>query len=107
MDIDAHFDVDIAGSTLGPGPMRFYGKKEALFAQLVALGLSQLTCYNNLKRRWEKKNRLLLSDDHFLRYARNSGSKGFDEKAAWNLMKRLKVRYLTMSCWKLEEQLSR
>uniref|UniRef100_A0A7S2MV84 CRAL-TRIO domain-containing protein n=1 Tax=Helicotheca tamesis TaxID=374047 RepID=A0A7S2MV84_9STRA len=93
---------------LGDGPYRFAPVGERSFSvQLASLTTEERACYDELKTRWEKKDRgHVFPDDMYLRFARCSpGSKKFNSKAAWKVMKNFDPRYLELTAASLEKQL--
>jgi predicted ATPase len=106
-------DLDLAASELGDGPMRFAKKGErSLSQQICVLSNADLRSFQNLKNRWKnrrKKRKCIdLSEQMILRFARNTcnSDDSFCESRAWKSMKHVKERYLTLSVYALEEQLS-
>lgn len=97
-----------AKKALGDGPMRFAPKDErSMEEQIASLSPSERECFDNLKARWEKKDRgYTFSDAMYLRFARCSpGPKKFNEEAAWRVMKKFDPRYLTLTAAQQEKQL--
>jgi hypothetical protein len=75
---------------LGEGAMRFARKAErSLEKQLEYLLPVERRCYNNLKRRWDERDRkkCVYPDGMYLRFAQNTSGRGFKEKEAWKAIK--------------------
>ena len=66
-------DYEEIKKQIGCGPARFFNQNERSFSdQLVSLTSDQKACYDNLKKRWETKDRgHTFPDEMFLRFARN------------------------------------
>ena len=93
---------------LGDGPMRFAPTDERTTAeQIAALSGEEKACFDELKERWNKKDRgHKYSDAMILRFARCSpGPKKFAVEPAFKVMKSFNPRYLELSAEKLEAQL--
>jgi len=95
-------------ASLSDGPMRFAPKDErSLEEQLAALTPEEKECFDSLKQKWEEKHpEEKFSDEMYLRFARCSpGTKKFNEKAAWKVMKKFDKHYLEVKAADLEQQL--
>jgi hypothetical protein len=93
---------------LGPGPMRFAPHRElSIRKQIVSLSRPERVCFENLKRKWERKNSdLPFTNEMYLRFARCSpGKRPFDEKESWSVMKDFDHHYLSLTAEVLEMQL--
>lgn len=93
--------------SLPEGPMRFAPKGErSIQEQIDALTEAEKACFDNLKKKWEKDGEPF-SDEMYLRFARCSpGTKKFNEKASWKVMKKFEKRYLDLKAADLEKQLA-
>jgi hypothetical protein len=101
-------DPSVLEKELGPGPMRFFPKGErSIQEQREALDEAEKKCCDDLKKKWQQKYpKLPFSDEMFLRFARCSpGSKKFNEKESWKVMKKFDHRFLCLSAEGLEGQL--
>jgi hypothetical protein len=101
-------DPDVLEKELGSGPMRFAPKGErSIQEQIEALDEAEKKCLEYLKTKWEKKSPgVEFSDEMFLRFARCSpGSKKFNEKESWKVMKKFDRRFLSLTAEGLEDQL--
>mmetsp|Transcript_4544 Transcript_4544/g.11909 ORF Transcript_4544/g.11909 Transcript_4544/m.11909 type:complete len:278 (-) Transcript_4544:322-1155(-) len=99
---------DAIEKELGPGPMRFAGKKErTVQEQLAALTKDERRCVDELRSKMkEKKDMIQFDDEMLLRFARCSpGTQKFNTKASWKVMKKFDARYLTLRAKDLEQQL--
>ena len=93
---------------LGAGPLRFAPTDEKTIAeQIAALSEEEKACFDELKERWNKKDRgHKYSDAMILRFARCSpGPKKFAVEPAFKVMKNFNPRYLELDAEKLEAQL--
>jgi len=93
---------------LRDGHMRFAPTDERSFEeQLASLSPIERECFDNLKARWEKKDRgFAFSDAMYLRFARCSpGAAKFNEKTAWKVMKKFDSRYISLTAAEQETQL--
>ena len=93
---------------LGDGPMRFAPTGEISTAeQIAALSEEEKACFDELKERWNKKDRgHKYSDAMILRFARCSpGPTKFAIDPAFKVMKNFNPRYLELSAELLEDQL--
>mmetsp|Transcript_33925 Transcript_33925/g.50652 ORF Transcript_33925/g.50652 Transcript_33925/m.50652 type:complete len:275 (-) Transcript_33925:339-1163(-) len=94
--------------SLGDGPCRFAPVGEKSFSeQLASLSTEERACYDELKSRWEKKDRgFVYPDEMYLRFARCSpGPEKFNAKAAWKVMKNYDSRYLGLTAASMEKQI--
>eukprot|EP00545_Synedropsis_sp_CCMP1620_P003274 CAMPEP_0119003778 /NCGR_PEP_ID=MMETSP1176-20130426/758_1 /TAXON_ID=265551 /ORGANISM="Synedropsis recta cf, Strain CCMP1620" /LENGTH=284 /DNA_ID=CAMNT_0006955405 /DNA_START=66 /DNA_END=920 /DNA_ORIENTATION=+ len=104
-------DLKALSNTLGDGPMRYAPAGErSIEEQIAALTPEEKECFDTLKAKWNDKDRKKkphdYSDEMILRFARCSpGSKKFNEKAAWKVMKKCDPKYLDLTATELEEQL--
>jgi hypothetical protein len=102
-------DFDALEKELGPGPMRFSTKGERPLAeQMASLSESERDCFTQLKEKWKKEHpgKLFFSDAMYLRFARCSpGTKKFNMKASYKVMKKFDHRYLTLNASSMESQL--
>jgi len=72
--------------------------------QLASLSLSQRSCVNALKTRWEKYNGVnhWFPDEYYLRFARCSPGDPFNLSTGWKVMTRFDWRYYELSISKME-----
>jgi hypothetical protein len=101
-------DPSVLEKELGPGPMRFTPKGErSVQEQIEALDEAEKKCFDYLNEKWGKKYpKLPFSDEMLLRFARCSpGSKKFNEKESWKVMKKFDRRFLNLTAEGLESQL--
>ena len=107
-NVDHMLIYEKAQKELGDGPMRFAPIDEKTTAeQIAALSEEEKACFDELKERWNKKDRgHKYSDAMILRFARCSpGPKKFAVEPAFKVMKNFNPRYLELHAEKLEDQL--
>jgi hypothetical protein len=103
-------NLKVLESELGPGPMRFapHGER-SIQEQIDSLMREEINCVDTLKAKWNKEHpneEDQFSDEMILRFARCSpGTKKFNPKAAYKVMKKYDRRYLTLSAYSMEKQL--
>mmetsp|Transcript_599 Transcript_599/g.844 ORF Transcript_599/g.844 Transcript_599/m.844 type:complete len:217 (-) Transcript_599:364-1014(-) len=112
-------DMNVLRAELGEGPMRFAPLGErTLEEQLKSLTVEEKECFDELKKKWSEKkgsgddanqngsHQHDYSDEMLLRFARCSpGTKKFNPKTAWKVMKKYDPRYLTVTAASMEKQL--
>lgn len=97
--------------TLTVGQERFAPSKEerTIEEQIADLSTDEKVCFDNLKSKWNQKFPDIseqFDDEMILRFAYCSpGTKKFDEKASWRVMKNFDRRFLNLTVVELEEQL--
>ena len=107
-NVDRKLIYKDALKALGDGPMRFAPTDELTTAeQIAALSEEEKACFDELKDRWNKKDRgHKYPDAMILRFARCSpGPKKFAVEPAFKVMKNFNPHYLDLSAEKLEAQL--
>lgn len=79
-------------------------RERTVARQLASLSLSQRSCVDALKAKWEKQNAPdhWFSDEMYLRFARCSPGDPYNFMSAWKVMKRFDWRYMKLSMLKLE-----
>jgi hypothetical protein len=99
----------MAASSTTTGQERFAPSKEerTIQEQIAGLSKEEKECFDNLKAKWaEKYPDKGLDDEMILRFAYCSpGTKKFNEKTAWKVMKNFDRRFLNLKAVDLEEQL--
>jgi hypothetical protein len=105
---DKKINYDLIEKELADGPFRFAPKDErSVEEQIASLTPDEKQCFNSLKEKWEQKHpESPFSDYMYLRFARCSpGTKKFQEKASFKVMKKFDKRYLELTAESLESQL--
>jgi hypothetical protein len=101
--------MDQLQECLGPGPLRYAPSRDErpVNEQLASLTRKELRCVENLQKLWEARNPdTPFSAEMYLRFARCSpGKVKFNQKTAWNLMKKFNHDYLSLTAEALEQQL--
>ena len=83
-------------------------RERSVERQLASLSLTQRSCVDALKIKWESQNRVdrWFSDDYYLRFARCSPGHPFNFRTAWKVMARFDWRYYELSITKMEAKYS-
>jgi hypothetical protein len=88
--------------------MRFapHGER-SIEEQIESLQSEEKECFDSLKKKWNTENpEQTFSDEMILRFARCSpGTKKFNSKASYKVMKKYDQRYLTLTAGGMEKQL--
>ena len=106
---DKTINYDVVEKEVTEGVFRFAPKDErSVQEQINSLSTDEKACFDALKSKWEAKHpEAPFSDFMYLRFARCSpGTKKFNEKAAWKVMKKFENRYLELTAESLESQLA-
>ena len=96
-------------ASIGKGPTRFAPEIDSLRSvetQLEMLSPSEKDCLLTLKNKWELAHpEEPFADEVYLRFARCSPGKKFDEKSAWKTMKSFEKALVTLSITDMKKQL--